>query len=56
MGRSEVSKSVVKWSEGVSNRMSIIIGRYVDHMRLASCMVYLLITFFRILLLLLFIT
>jgi len=49
MGRSEVSTSVVKWSDGVSNRVSIIIRRYVDHMRFAVYKVALLIIFFYIL-------
>jgi hypothetical protein len=30
MGRSEVSKSVVKWSKGLSNRVSIIIKKRTD--------------------------
>jgi len=34
MERSEVSASVVKWSEGLSKRVSIIISRYTDHIRL----------------------
>jgi hypothetical protein len=30
-----VSTSVVKWREGLSNKMSIIITRYKDYMKLA---------------------
>ena len=32
MGIRKVSTSVVKWSEGLSSRVSIITRRYVDHM------------------------
>jgi hypothetical protein len=47
-----VLTSVMKWSEGLSNRVSIIIRIYVQHMRFAAYMAVLLITLFRTLLLL----
>ena len=55
MGRNEVPTTVVKWSKGLSNRVSVIIRRYIDHMRLQLIWLFRLSHFFHILFVLLFI-
>jgi hypothetical protein len=52
MGRSKVWTSAVKCSEGLSNKVSVIVRRRIDQMKFTVYIAVLFITFFHILLVL----